>query len=562
MSPERKAAVIQEISEGSLPGPRFYVMVIISNLIAVLGLIANSPAVIIGAMLVAPFMTPIFGIALALVQGNSVLLGRAIRAEFQGVVLAVFLCLVVGSMPLAINPTEEILARTEPNLLDLMVAVFAGMAGAYAMVDERISPSLPGVAIATAIVPPLANTGLCLAIGEYMGGVGSFLLFLANFLSILLVSAVVFALTGMGVRFKKISSKDITRRFGVALVSFLMIAVFFTFSLVKLVQRRHVRNLVENTMVEELYKIPGTFLREFFIQKDEDLMHVLATIRTPKIVSPEEVGRIQTTLSERLNRNIDLVIRNNLVKDIAATGSTMAVAVLDPDGKFLEDTLSVSESKSTIAEQVFYEKFSKRPGFRVLDMAHHEATDGELLLASVETLYPIRLKDIQELEVEISRRIQEDDVSLVVSEHIPTLYNKHGKILFEWSRYEDLTEEKSEKMDSLKQRITEIFSRKENVFLISAHFRISSRSWNVLLEVTGTRMITRNEITALQEEISELAQRPITVSVWFKNEAVITEQGPVSYETFVEDTLRKNIVSFREAIEGDKTAKDINDPNQ
>jgi hypothetical protein len=195
-------------------------------------------------------------------------------------------------------------------------------------------------------------------------------------------------------------------------------------------------------------------------------------------------------------------------------------------------------------------------------MAHHEATDGELLLATVETLYPIRLRDIQELEVEISRRIQEDDVSLVVSEHIPALYNKHGKILFEWSRYEDLTEEKSETMDSVKQRIIEIFSQKNSIFLISTHFRISSRSWNVLLEVTGTRMVTTDEITALQEEISNLAKRAITVSVWFKNEAVITEQGPVSYEMFVEDSLRKNILSFREAIEGDKTAKDINDPNQ
>ncbi|MHC4216681.1 MAG: DUF389 domain-containing protein, partial [Planctomycetota bacterium] len=526
-----------------------------------LGLIANSPAVIIGAMLVAPFMTPIFGIALALVQGNSVLLGRAIRAEFQGVLLAVLICLAIGSMPLAINPTPEILARTEPNLLDLMVAVLAGLAGAYAMVDERISPTLPGVAIATAIVPPLANTGLCLAIGEYMGGLGSFLLFLANFLSILLVSSVVFALTGMGVYFKKMSSKDITRRFGVAIVSFLMIAVFFTFSLVKLVQRRHVRNVVENTMVEELYKIPGTFLREFFIQRDEDVMHVLATIRTPKIVSPEDVERIQTTLSERLNRDIDLVIRNNLVKDIAATGSTMAIANLDPDRKFIEEPVNAAEMKSTIAEQIFYEKFFNRPGFRVLDMNHHEVENGTLFMATIETMYPIRAREIQELEAEIRKRLEQDNVTLVLSEHIPTLYTSRGKILFDWSRYEELTEEKSETLDSIKERIAEIFLQKEDIFLISTHFRISGETWNVLLEVTGTRMITKNEITSMQEEISDVAERSVTVSIWFKNEAVITQQGTVSYEMFVEDSLRKNIESIQEAV-GQKTAKDVNEPNK
>ena len=83
------------------------------------------------------------------------------------------------------------LARTQPNLIDLLVAVFAGLAGAYALVDERISPALPGVAIATAIVPPLSTCGLCIAMGAWTGAFGALLLFLANFVSILLVALLV-----------------------------------------------------------------------------------------------------------------------------------------------------------------------------------------------------------------------------------------------------------------------------------------------------------------------------------------------------------------------------------
>ncbi|MHC5159799.1 MAG: DUF389 domain-containing protein, partial [Planctomycetota bacterium] len=113
ISPERKTAVMNGIFEDSVPAPRFYVMVIISNLIAVWGLVANSPAVLIGAMLVAPLMTPIFGISLALVRGNPHFLFRAIVAEVQGVGLAILLSFLFGLLPLAIEPTSEMLARTQ-----------------------------------------------------------------------------------------------------------------------------------------------------------------------------------------------------------------------------------------------------------------------------------------------------------------------------------------------------------------------------------------------------------------------------------------------------------------
>jgi uncharacterized hydrophobic protein (TIGR00271 family) len=139
-----------EIADGSEPALRFYILVAISTLIASFGLIADSTAVVIGAMLVAPLMTPIFGISLALVRGETHLLGSATRAEIVGVTAAVFMGFVLGTLIGDIEPTPEMLSRTRPNLFDLLVAVLAGFAGAYALVDEKISPALPGVAIATA----------------------------------------------------------------------------------------------------------------------------------------------------------------------------------------------------------------------------------------------------------------------------------------------------------------------------------------------------------------------------------------------------------------------------
>jgi uncharacterized hydrophobic protein (TIGR00271 family) len=200
LSEENKLKVLQALREGSDPRRAFFMMVALSTMIAAFGLVMNSVAVVIGAMLVAPLMTPILGLGLGLVRRDASLIGIALRSEFAGIVLAVSAAAVFGLILPYFEATPEMLARTRPTLLDLLVAVFAGLAGAYALVDARVSPALPGVAISTAIVPPLANTGLSIALGAYQGAWGSFLLFFTNFLSILLVSALVFSLTGLGER--------------------------------------------------------------------------------------------------------------------------------------------------------------------------------------------------------------------------------------------------------------------------------------------------------------------------------------------------------------------------
>jgi len=96
VTPERSRIVREEIAEGSEPGMRFYILVVISTMIAGFGLVMNSTAVVIGAMLVAPLMTPIFGIALALIRSDAQLLGTAVRAEIAGVAAAILMGFVLG----------------------------------------------------------------------------------------------------------------------------------------------------------------------------------------------------------------------------------------------------------------------------------------------------------------------------------------------------------------------------------------------------------------------------------------------------------------------------------
>ena len=174
---------------------RFSVMLLLSVSIATMGLVMNSAAVVIGAMLIAPLMTPIMTFAAALAVG---LPRRMAQAGFT-VIMAVVASVALSFVLAAIVPNgiidSEVLGRTSPDVRDLVVAVAAGAAGAYAIARQDLSTSLPGVAVAVALVPPLAAAGVLLEAGRSDLAGGALLLFVTNLLAIVVVGVVVLVAT-------------------------------------------------------------------------------------------------------------------------------------------------------------------------------------------------------------------------------------------------------------------------------------------------------------------------------------------------------------------------------
>ncbi|MEX1299421.1 MAG: TIGR00341 family protein, partial [Desulfotignum sp.] len=329
VSRERADTVIQEITDGSEPGGRFYVLVIVSTMIAGLGLVNNSTAVIIGAMLVAPLMTPIFGISLALIRNDTRLFTRAVEAETAGVAAAIGMGFLLGIITPTLEPTPEMLSRTQPQLFDLLVAIFSGFAGAYALVDEKISPALPGVAIATAIVPPLANTGLCISVGAYAGAFGSFLLFFSNFLAILVVGAVVFLLFRMNRRHEEPDRKVLAKKFLLPVFGIVVITVVFSHALYRISHDRWLKKNIEEVLIEEMYDTPSLEYVDSIFQDDEDRIQVLASVFSVVTITPRHVALIQEALTKRLGKETELTIRATNSHSVSAPGSTSEVTERD-----------------------------------------------------------------------------------------------------------------------------------------------------------------------------------------------------------------------------------------
>jgi len=178
---------------------RFATLLILSTTIAAFGLIANSAAVVIGAMLVAPLMTPMLALAASLMYAQMKRFAGSLIMIVLGTIGAIatgWLIATVAGGVLSSTLTPQLGARTAPSLLDLGIAVAAGLAGGYVLTHKGAGSSLPGVAIAVALVPPLATVGVALEIGDTHSAIGALLLYTTNLIAIVLSASIVMLISG------------------------------------------------------------------------------------------------------------------------------------------------------------------------------------------------------------------------------------------------------------------------------------------------------------------------------------------------------------------------------
>ena len=237
----------------------WWVMLLLSVAIATFGILQDSTAVVIGAMLIAPLMTPILGSAAGIVNLWRGRIGVSLALVAAGVAASIGLAWVVGAWAPAIVPLEvnsQVTSRISPNVVDMLIALAAGAAGAYASVDRRVSNSIAGVAIAVALVPPLGVVGLTLQAGMIAEGLGAFLLFLTNLVSILLSATVVFFLAGYAPleRLQK-NRREVGTIYGTILIAALVILVPLVFTgegvLSASSRQRTVQTTVSDWLVDE-----------------------------------------------------------------------------------------------------------------------------------------------------------------------------------------------------------------------------------------------------------------------------------------------------------------------
>lgn len=533
-SPQRGEQIVQEISQGSTPGPGYYALISAASLIASLGLVANSPAVVIGAMLVSPLMTPIFGSALGMIRGDASLFGRAVRAEIGGVLLAVAFGALFGTLPLTTEVTPEMLSRTTPTLLDLLVAVFAGLAGTLAVVDERISPALPGVAISTAIVPPLSTCGLCLAVGAYHGAYGAFLLFFANFMAILVVSSLVFIMGGLAAEEDVLSRKQLVRRLLAAGFGFAIVAVILTNALINMIDDRKRYQTMREVFAETLEKEPTTSLTDLVYHDNKGKLQILATVRTPQVMSPDRVKAIEKELNSKLDMPAELIVRCVLAKDISPTGSTSAVMAQTLDGTFVATKLDPDVAKWQLAEQTLREMLASRPDLLLLDVDLLRIAGSPVILASIQSSRALLPYEVEGAQAKLRDRLKDPTVILLARCQVPIDVTGRGRILIGRAHFGEQPKGATE----VEQEIRNVAEKLGDYFVTNVDAVWNEDHWTATAEVVGTRVITTEDVNRIEQLVSKEVGQRLELNAWSRAELMITGKRSMALDEYTKQKLQ------------------------
>jgi uncharacterized hydrophobic protein (TIGR00271 family) len=288
---------------------RFAVLMFFATLIASYGVIADSTATVIGAMLVAPLMTPVLAIAAAVVSGQMRRAGFALLVVIGGVAGAIALAWIIGAFfhsgIILMTSNSQIVSRISPRLVDLYAALGAGAVGAIATCREDIADSMPGAAIAIALVPPLSVVGLALSQGAWGEAWGAMMLFLTNFFAILLAGSALFALLGLSaVTTVKLQGNARRRAFGWIAIGTLLVAIPLGITsnstLTRTMQRNQVSAAVNEWLQGENFEIVAIDLQPGGVK---------IQLRGAEAIPPVEalIQRIEKRVNHEITLTLDVI---------------------------------------------------------------------------------------------------------------------------------------------------------------------------------------------------------------------------------------------------------------
>lgn len=473
---EFREEVFNEIVENGTFTPRYLVLLTLSTVIAACGLLANSTAAVIGAMIIAPLMGPIMGSAMGLTTASHSLTRKSLLAELLGVLIVVAIGFLIASLPLGLLPTPEVLARTTPTILDLGVALASGLAGAYGYMNPKVSPALAGVAISVSLVPPLAACGILLAMGMPQESGGAFLLFFTNFLAIQLAASVVFSLYGF-TKFRRradATTQQLLLRFAPSIVALAVVAIFLTNSLLNVTAQQWFNIKLRSTLAEQIAQSSGGQLSDILTSSSSDRVEVIASAFTPRELNRDQVKQIQDALRSNVSDRIDLIVRSLISEDIGPNGRVFLPGRFETVGDN-QETRRVLVQASEVAN----EHFKDRIEIEVSNIRRINYGNRPWLILEVHSPQPIQPSEVAEIEKTIQERI--DPTLNVVVRSIATRDATSDSFLF--VRAEEAGKERPELLQDIQKFVLDRFPLSPTQRLIESSVREQSNGAFLVLAV-------------------------------------------------------------------------------
>ncbi|TCB14962.1 DUF389 domain-containing protein [Acinetobacter sp. ANC 5045] len=288
------------IQADALPSKTFFIMNALAAIIAGYGLLSNSAAVVIGAMLVAMMLGPISGIALAFIDNRWLLFKTALSTLLLGVSMIVSIGIILGLINFNLPITHEILSRTQPTIMDLMIALAGGAAGAFAAVSPRLSVAVVGVAVATALVPPLVASGILITHLEWKHAANALLLALTNIVAIQISSSLVLWAAG----FRRGSDEEVQsnvleflKRNLASLVVLVLLSIYLSFNFILMLKKQIYEQQAES-MISTQFNQHNNLIDTVQFDRRKEMTLIRVVLRGDIAPKPQQISALNQKLAQ------------------------------------------------------------------------------------------------------------------------------------------------------------------------------------------------------------------------------------------------------------------------
>ena len=447
----KKKEVWNTIDQDSQYTKIYWVQMFLASFIAALGLLQNSTAVVIGAMLVAPLLRPMQGVAYSIATAQS----KNLLNHLKVLLFSTLLAIATGFLVSIISPvdieTAEVLARVSPNFLDLLIAVASAAIAFLALSFRSLSVSIAGVAMAASLVPPLVASGITLALGVMNHAWGAFFLYITNLVAILIIGVIIFFLFGYRPHQEE-DTQNTAARFGLLVLLMVGISIPLIMTLSNLSKEIRFTQLAQENFYELVKEyVPEASVTQFQARRNKNSGDVSATLALPEEVSfyIEDQEQISDQLASVLNT--DIIMNFTLLR-------TASVKSLD------QDTLRSVEQR--IKQSIRSQLIEGIPGVSIISIDTtriNSESDEQVILARTVLALDRNTSLLSNIELLVQESFEDENISfawvpieLVADSQEPSEQDLHEDFVKnELSRISNSLLSKGEHLKNIKVAVNE-----------------------------------------------------------------------------------------------------------
>ncbi len=374
------------------------------------------------------------------------------------------------------------------------------------------------------------------------------------------MSAVIFNFAGFVTRAEFGTGRDLLRRFAATGIGLLAVGALLTRQLVVMVEEFQTRTALTSTLERLLAVEPGASLASLVSEGDPGGgLDVLAIVRTPRAFSPQDVKAFQASLGSAVGRQVSLFVRCTLTQDVAAAGSQELLPSVDLDGRFLKVEASPDARLVQAAEQLLLELVETGSRYELMGVELLHLPSGPVVVASLEGAAALGPGPVRFAEQRLRKRLDRDDVALVVRTVSTTDLTSKGRVLLGGAHFDSLDAESRARVSALEAEARRRLAALRQTVVVAIDVVEAADRSTIRAQVAAAQPPQPLEISRVETALARAAGRPVSLSVWWTSDLIVTRDGFASLEASADalaERQRAALEAKLDAADGDAACRD------